>query len=316
VGDAAQSRQRTPEAAGVCYLLRLAHQRIGVATSELMPDGRHPRDLALLRVIAENAPVSQQWLSDYLAINRSVMVKLIDGLEARGEVVRQRSPDDRRSYALRTTDAGLRSFERLAVIATSADNVFAALLSPDEHSRLVTLLQVVVLPHFDPPAPADLANFAGFLVAHARLRLEAAGDARLAPMGLTIRTFVALAILAARGPCSQHDLAAELDIGPAATVELVDELERLGTVRRSRNAVDRRRYALELTPGGKALLVGARATVHDATSELLSMLSGAERTELADLLAKLAGVADVAGIQRNSAAVASSSSLLSAQSPA
>jgi len=269
------------------------HQKISLASSELMPGGRHPRDLALLRVITENAPVSQQWLGDYLAINRSVMVKLIDGLEAKGDVVRERSPDDRRSYALRTTPSGKRTLKSLSAIARHVDSVASAPLSAEEHSRLVTLLKIVVLPRFDPPAPADLVDFAGFLVAHARLRLEAAGDARLDPMGLTIRTFVALAILAGRGPCSQHELATELDIGPAATVELIDDLERLGTVRRSRNALDRRSYALELTSSGEALLARAKATVHDATGELLSTLSEAERIELADLLAKLAGVANL-----------------------
>jgi DNA-binding MarR family transcriptional regulator len=90
-------------------------------------------------------------------------------------------------------------------------------------------------------------------------------------------------------------LAAELDIGPAATVELVDELERRGTVRRSRNTVDRRSYALELTADGGALLVRAKATVHEATGELLSTLGEDERGELADLLAKLAGVSDITG---------------------
>jgi DNA-binding MarR family transcriptional regulator len=258
-----------------------------------MPGGRHPRDLAILRVIAENTPVSQQWIADYLAINRSVMVKLIDGLESSGDVVRERRPDDRRSYALRTTAAGRRTIKSLSTAASHAERTSSAQLSSKERSRLVTLLKVVVLPHFDPPAPADLVERAGFLVAHARLCLEAAGDARLAPLGLTIRTFVALAILSAGGPCSQHDLAAELDIGPAATVELVDELERLGTVRRSRNPVDRRSYALELTAAGEELLGRAKAMVHVATSEFLARLSDAEQTELRHLLAKLVGVADI-----------------------
>jgi DNA-binding MarR family transcriptional regulator len=295
VVSAADSRPGAPETGLVCYLLRRVHQSISSATAAVMPDGRHPRDLALLWVIDENAPVSQQWVADYLAINRSVMVKLIDGLEALGDVVRERSPDDRRSYALRTTPAGRRTMKRLAALAWKADVAFLGLLSPDEHSRLVSLLKVVVLPHFDPPAPTDLVERTGFLLAHARLRVEAAADARLAPLGLTVRTFVALAILASRIGRSQQDLAAELDIGPAATVELVDELERLGTVRRVRSTVDRRSYALELTAVGEALLLTAKTTAHEATSELMAMLSEAERSELARLLAKLAGITDTAG---------------------
>jgi len=171
-----------------------------------------------------------------------------------------------------------------------ADTEYSLLLSAREHRRLVSLLRLVVLPHFDPPPPADLVDRTGFLVAHARLRFEAAADARLSPLGLTVRTFVALAILDSRGPCSQQDLAGELDIGPAATVELVDELERLGIVRRTRNTIDRRSYALELTADGQPMLRRAKEAAHAATSELMAMLSEAERSELADLLAKLAGV--------------------------
>jgi DNA-binding MarR family transcriptional regulator len=224
------------------------------------------------------------------------MVKLIDGLEASGDVVRERSPDDRRSYALRVTAGGRRTIKSLSAIARHAEEAYSTLLSTDEHGRLVSLLTAVVLPHFDPPAPADLVDRVGFLVAHARLRFDAAGDIRLAPMGLTIRTFVALAVLAAKSPCSQQDLAAELEIGPAATVELVDELEQLGTVQRARSTVDRRSYALVLTADGEALLARARATLHSATSELTAVLSDAERSELANLLAQLAGVPEAAKV--------------------
>jgi DNA-binding MarR family transcriptional regulator len=259
------------------------------AVAARTPDGRHPRDMALLEVIAENAPITQQWLADYLAINRSVMVKLIDGLQASGEVVRDRRADDRRSYALRTTPAGQRTIKRLSVAVRHADNAFGAPLSTAERNRLVELLQLVVLPHFDPPPPAGLTELIGFLVAHAYLRLEALGDARLAPIELKVRTFVALATLARRAPCSQQDLADWLEIRPAATVELIDELEQLGTVRRSRNPVDRRSYALELTPRGEALLSRAKEVVEVASSEFTARLDGPQRRQLAELLAKLAG---------------------------
>jgi DNA-binding MarR family transcriptional regulator len=76
-------------------------------------------------------------------------------------------------------------------------------------------------------------------------------------------------------------------------VELVDELERLATLRRSRNPVDRRSYALELTASGEELLGRAKAVVHVATSEFLARLSEPEQSELGDLLAKLVGLADI-----------------------
>lgn len=274
----------------MCYLLRRVRQRLVVAASALTPDGRHPRDIALLRVIGENAPVTQQWLADYLAINRSVMVKLIDGLEARGDVVRDRRLDDRRSYALRTTPSGRQSMKRLSIVVRRADAAFTASLSAGERLRLLTLLKLVVLPRFDPPPPAELTELVGFLIAHAYLRLEALGDARLAPSELSVRTFVALATLARRAPCSQQDLADRLEIRPAATVELIDELEKLGTVRRSRKPGDRRSYALALTPEGEALVVRARSIVAAVSSEFTACLDEGQRSELADLLGKLSGL--------------------------
>ena len=210
-------------------------------------------------------------------------------------MVRDRRVDDRRSYALRTTPAGRRAVKRLSVAIHRLNSEFLAPLLPGEDGRLVMLLQLVVLPHFDPPPPADLAQLIGFLMAHAYLRLEVRGDAKLAPFGLTVRTFVSLATLARRAPCSQQDLADRLEIKPAATVELIDELERLETVRRSRNPSDRRSYALVLTESGGQLLGEAKAALTAAANKFMAPLDDTQRAELAVLLAKLAGM-DVAAL--------------------
>ena len=278
----------------ICYLLRRVHQHLYLAATALLPEERHPRDIALLGVIAANAPVSQQWLADYLSINRSVMVKLIDSLEASGDVVRDRKADDRRSYALRTTAAGRRAIKQLTGVASEAEGIVTGGLSRAERERLIALLQAVVLPHFDPAPPEELRGLFGFLVAQAYLRLEAAADARLAPSRLSVRTVVALGLLARNAPCSQQELATALEIGPAATVELVDELERPGLVRRARNPADRRSYALTLTPAGEAALVGGRGILGETAAAFTSPLEEAERRELERLLSTVAGVEAVA----------------------
>jgi len=281
--------------ARICYLLRRVHQHLYLAATALLPDERHPRDIALLSVVAANAPVSQQWLADYLSINRSVMVKLIDSLEASGDVVRDRRADDRRSYALRTTAAGRRTIKQLAGVVDEAEEIVTRGLSTAERGRLIALLQAVVLPHFDPAPPEELRRLFGFLVAQANLRLEAASDARLAPSRLSVRTVVALGLLARNAPCSQQELATLLEIGPAATVELVDELERPGLVRRARNPEDRRSYSLSLTPAGEAALAGGRRILGETATEFTSALEDSDRRELERLLSTLAGVEAAAG---------------------
>jgi DNA-binding MarR family transcriptional regulator len=292
-----------PGPVSVCYLLRRTRQRLLVVAAGLLPDDRHPRDLALLYVISERGPVTQQWLADYLAINRSVMVKLIDALESNGDVVRDRRPGDRRSYALRTTPSGRRAMKKLSIAVRKADRALTASLSEGERTRLVTLLASLVVPYFRPAPPAELSDLAGFLVAHACFRLEALGDSRLAPTRLTVRTFVALATLAGHAPCSQHDLAGFLEIRPAATVELIDELEQLGTVRRTRNPADRRSYALELTTAGEQLLLRAQGLLAEAADEFMGRLDGTQRAELVELLATVAGVARPAGPPAVAAAI-------------
>ncbi len=236
----------------VCYLLRRVRQRMLASTASGLAGGRHPRDIALLRVISRER-------SRHSAVARRLPrhQPVGDGeadRRARGE--RGRRPRTggsttavRMPFA-RRRPAGGRS-RGCQSPSAALDGAFSASLSADETRRLTTLLRSVVLPHFDPAPPVELTDLIGFLIAHAYLRFEALGDSLLQPLGLTVRTFAALATIDRGGPCSQQELADRLEIRPAATVELIDELERLGTVRRSRNPADRRSYALELTPLGE-----------------------------------------------------------------
>lgn len=271
----------------VGYLLRRAHLEAGDC---LAMHGFDPKAAAILQLIRSNGPVSQQWLSEYLDLNRSVMVKLIDGLEQSGDVARKRNPHDRRSYALEVTPAGRRRLKQLEVLAHEVNAQFTSRLSPADTERLNELLTILLAPQFDPPLPDVLARMTGFLVAQAQHRLSARCDEILQPLGLSTRTFVALAVLGTGEPWAQHELAAWLFIGPAATVELVDELESLGAVRRERSTADRRSYALAVTEKGRRLSERAIPSVQEASSIFTEPLGQAAGEELVTLLGRLVGV--------------------------
>jgi DNA-binding MarR family transcriptional regulator len=68
--------------------------------------GITPAQFSVLRVIAANPGISQVRVAEALAIERARLVQMIDGLEAGGHVERTRSATDRRSHALRLTEAG------------------------------------------------------------------------------------------------------------------------------------------------------------------------------------------------------------------
>jgi len=279
--------KRDEVASYVGYLLRRAHLTAGECLA--LHQGFEPKAAAILEVIESNGPVSQQWLAGYLDLNRSVMVKLIDGLEASGDVARRRNPEDRRSYALEVTPAGRRRIGELETLARGVTAELTSRLSAVERARLNELLSALLAPHFDPPLPPVLKEMTGFLVAHAHHRLVGLCDEALSPFGLATRTFVAIAVLETGEPWAQHELGSWLLIGPAATVELVDELESLGAVRRHRSSLDRRSYALVVTDTGQRLLAEARPAVARSSEQFTQPLSDTENEELVGLLARLVG---------------------------
>ncbi len=95
------------------YLLRTAFLRIAVVAAESFPPGSHPRDASVIATLQAMGPLSQQQLAASLNVNRTMMVKLIDSLEARGLVDRVRNPADRRAYALEATAAGRQALREM-----------------------------------------------------------------------------------------------------------------------------------------------------------------------------------------------------------
>ena len=116
-------------------------------------------------------PLSQQELALRLNVNRTVMVKVMDGLEARGHVERVRNPQDRRAYALHVTAAGLDWLAAAQPRVLRAEAELTAALSPVEHARLNELLRGLIAP----PPPA-LADRTGFLLARAHHRFHERAD--------------------------------------------------------------------------------------------------------------------------------------------
>ncbi|MFI9505813.1 MarR family winged helix-turn-helix transcriptional regulator [Nocardia sp. NPDC052566] len=86
--------------------------------------GTSLREHWVLVFLEESDELSQQQVSTAMGIDRSEVVRLIDGLEKSGFVVRTRDSDDRRKYRLSVTQAG--RAERLRtekLIEEAADRV-------------------------------------------------------------------------------------------------------------------------------------------------------------------------------------------------
>ena len=99
-----------------------------------------------------------------------------------------------------------------------------------------------------------------------------------------------LKMLDAVGPCSQQALSEELRIDRSVMVNICDDLERAGHVRRERNPQDRRSYAVTITDAGRQRLAALEKSVPDFLDEVFRPLSRRERDQLTALLGKLLGI--------------------------
>ena len=99
-----------------------------------------PGQFGVLTLIGSNPGLSQSSLARAVGIERSTMVAVIDGLEAKGLVERQPSPVDRRSYALILSCKGLGLLETLKPLVLGHENKIAKNLSFEERENLINLL--------------------------------------------------------------------------------------------------------------------------------------------------------------------------------
>ncbi len=109
----------------------------------LAPFGLRMLTFSVLVIIADNPGLRQSQLADALSIERPNLVVVIDELEQKGLIVRNRSETDRRAYALHVTLAGghLRKQADMAVQMHEAR--MTRLMSEDERVLLIDLLSRV-----------------------------------------------------------------------------------------------------------------------------------------------------------------------------
>jgi DNA-binding MarR family transcriptional regulator len=265
------------------YLLRTAFVRAAAISAREFGEEGHPRDVGVLATLDALGPLSQQELAKGLSVNRTVMVKLIDGLEARGLVERVRNPKDRRAYALLATPAGLEYMTAMLPRVLRAEAELTANLSAPEHERLNALLRPLIAP----PAP-PLADRTGFLLSKTHHRFHDRADEVLEPLGIQVRQFGVLTRLA-DGTSSQRELADRLQVSTPVVVELVDELEASGLVERRRDTADRRLNAVHVTGEGRDVLERATAVLEAANEDLTRPIGEDGDRELRSLLRKLLG---------------------------
>lgn len=123
-----------------------------------------PRQLVALSLLHEHGPLSQQALGEALTLDPSNVVGLLNELEERGLVTRQRDPADRRRHIVSLSPAGQAELAATGGQLTAVEDDVLRALSPAERATLYELLQRAVggAPNAckgsacgEPPAPSE-----------------------------------------------------------------------------------------------------------------------------------------------------------------
>jgi len=104
-------------------------------------------DYGVLALLAEGARVNQANIADALALDPSRLVALLDSLEDRALITRQRDPQDRRRHVVTITTKGERELAQLREIVTGFEEEFLAPLDPESRKTLHELLQQLACAH-------------------------------------------------------------------------------------------------------------------------------------------------------------------------
>ncbi len=111
------------------------------AEAVLAPLGLRPRHLVALTVLRDRGGSTQQALSSTLEMDGTIIVGLLNDLEAKNLIERRRSPEDRRRHMVELTDAGAEQLAKVEVALIAVEDEVLGALGENQREVLYSLLQ-------------------------------------------------------------------------------------------------------------------------------------------------------------------------------
>ncbi len=128
-------------------LKRLGGEVKDLVDSGFESAGASPYHFTLLAVLDEGERETQATIADALGYDPSYLVGLLDELEKRALIERNRDPADRRRHIVRLTPAGKKTLAKLRAEYAKLNEDFFAPLTADEREQLHTLLHRLATYH-------------------------------------------------------------------------------------------------------------------------------------------------------------------------
>jgi DNA-binding MarR family transcriptional regulator len=99
-----------------------------------------PRQFLILDLLTERGPIGQREFGETMAIDHSILVTMLNPLEAGGLIERKRSGTDRRRHVVTITPAGKRRLASAAQAQREAEDALFAGLTEQQRDQLRDLL--------------------------------------------------------------------------------------------------------------------------------------------------------------------------------
>ena len=102
-----------------------------------------PRQFQILGLLHDHGGLAQGDLARTMGVDPSILVTLLNPLEAAGLVARERDPGDRRRHLVTLTRAGEQKLTRAARAQMETEDALFASLDDDQREQLAVLLAVL-----------------------------------------------------------------------------------------------------------------------------------------------------------------------------
>ncbi|MDQ0576520.1 MarR family winged helix-turn-helix transcriptional regulator [Agromyces albus] len=130
----------------IFLLARASALAIAAGNASLAEHGLKARSYAVLALAASDAGPTQRELAEFLRLDPSQVVALVDGLQARGLVRREPDPSDRRANVVVITDDGRDLFARARISAYAVEQQLHSALGDESRERVMELLRALAFP--------------------------------------------------------------------------------------------------------------------------------------------------------------------------
>ncbi len=128
------------------YLLnQAARLHLRLVEETLKPAGLGLQQFGLMRIISAEGPITQNVFAAKYGIDRTTVTELVDGMEERGLVSRQKSSKDRRYNELLLTPAGKKLLARTQKMHEKTNQKFLSVLQDEEWEQLrASLVKLII----------------------------------------------------------------------------------------------------------------------------------------------------------------------------